>query len=173
MLGSVLGCLLWTPASDPKCQAQKRGSCALLSSELTICSVWATHSQTCFKSRHLSLRLPLSPAARVTVSPEHTGDSGRHFQAGKSCGSRNLVGKRNGLMLKCPACRVDTFLPPTWRVVASSRVPQGALLQLHAHQPDGERAAVPRRERSPCLITHLWVQAGFASAGRDAPGSSR
>lgn len=76
-------------------------------------------------------------------------------------------------MLNCPARRVDTFLPPTWRVVASSRVPQGALLQLHAHQPDGERAAVPLRERSPCLITHLWVQAGFASAGRDAPGSSR
>lgn len=44
----------------------------------------------------------------------------------KSCSFRTLVGKRNGLMLKYPPRHVDTFLPPTWRVLSEQQGTPGS-----------------------------------------------
>ena len=44
----------------------------------------------------------------------------------KSCSFRILVGKRNGLMLKYPPCHVDTFLPPTRRVLSEQQGTPGS-----------------------------------------------
>lgn len=44
----------------------------------------------------------------------------------KSCSFRILVGKRNGLMLKYPPHHIDTFLPPTWRMLSEQQGTPGS-----------------------------------------------
>lgn len=132
---------------------------------------------------HLCQCSPSAPLPLLSISPAQlmlgyrlhnsTGVSARCFSRQEKLRFQEPHREKKWLNAQIPPHHVDTFLPPTRCVAASSRGPQGALLQLHAHQPDGERAAVPRQQCSPQLITHLWAPMGSAGMGRDTPGSSR
>lgn len=84
------------------------------------------HSQFSALPSHLPLPCPLLFSHKETFFQSPSQRLSQIYQGRKSCSFRILVGKRNGLMLKYPPHHVDTFLPPTWRVLSEQQGTPGS-----------------------------------------------
>jgi len=117
------------PCVNPMCSAASPGSrlnFVLQGWEKTCQLPLLSCTQFSSLPSHLPLPcpLPLSCKRKFFQSPHQRlrqTHSGR-----KSCSFGILVGKRNGLMLKYPPHHVDTFLPPTWRVLSEQQGTPGS-----------------------------------------------
>lgn len=105
----------WKPLAFFPCKAERTHSHSLC------CS-----AQFSPLSSHLPLPCPLLLSYDRNFSQSLCQRLTQTQPGRKSCSFKTLVGKRNGLMLKYPPCHVDTFLPPTWRVLSEQQGTPGS-----------------------------------------------